>query len=69
MPYVSIVCVIVYVIGHAVGPSMYPLATSMVSVTHVVLSENPQGVWMRPQVASPLLSLAQDGEGVISTMG
>lgn len=26
MPYLSIVCVISYVIGHALGPSMYPRA-------------------------------------------
>ena len=32
MPYVSIACVISYVIGHALGPSMYPRADSMVSL-------------------------------------
>lgn len=33
MPYVSIACVISYVIGHALGPSMYPRADSMVSLS------------------------------------
>lgn len=32
MPYVSIACIISYVIGHALGPSMYPRAGSMVSL-------------------------------------
>ena len=44
MPYVSIACIISYVIGHALGPSMYPRAGSVVSLP-LSCTTSPRNFW------------------------
>ena len=73
MPYISSVCVIVYVIGHALGPSMYPLAGFMVSVTHILILLDTLSAFREdeydPKWHLPRSFWHRMGGAVISTMG